>query len=326
MTRFEEWERVTTNQSKKKNGSYNYVSKEPEKFLFADKTLLLEHFSLFIRSQKFAFARKILGLFKGNFQEDDKLRLLESRLLRKEGKPEAANQILEGVKVRAGSDSFMLERAQVAKSLRDFSKARRYFTVLLKKGILPGYCHRQLGECYLEEEKFAKAEEALIQSLAFEPDSSSNWLQLAGIYQKNGKKKEEIHARAKAFSFDNRNQFLFNDLFKAYIEKGLLGRAYALVERNGQVTLPIASYIDFARACLEVGDLETSLKVLNKLLKKRYDEEQAFFLKGNVMVLLKQFERAIKCYAAALNLRPDWPEASSNLFNSKAPPRIFLFR
>ena len=66
-----------------------------------------------------------------------------------------------------------------------------------------------------------------------------------------------------------------------------------------------------------IGDLKTANSTLNRLIKIKYDVAEAYFLKGNLMVLLKQFSHAVENYFSALEYSPDWPEALSNLYNSK---------
>ena len=81
--------------------------------------------------------------------------------------------------------------------------------------------------------------------------------------------------------------------------------------------IPTEHLLDYSKACIESGDIKSAIISLNKLISKRHDVAEAYFLKGNIMVLLKEFSRAVECYRKALDYREDWPEALSNLYNSK---------
>ena len=80
---------------------------------------------------------------------------------------------------------------------------------------------------------------------------------------------------------------------------------------------PQRMLIDFSKSCIEIGDVKTANSTLNQLIKIKYEVADAYFLKGNLMVLLKQFSHAVENYFSALEYSPDWPEALSNLYNSK---------
>ena len=57
--------------------------------------------------------------------------------------------------------------------------------------------------------------------------------------------------------------------------------------------------------------------MFRKLIENEEKLPEAYFLLGNAMVFQKRFKDAVKAYRSAINFRNDWPEAISNLFNSR---------
>ena len=319
ITRLEEWERKSrTNQSSAKRERNLYITQNPESFLFADRTLLINNFDLFLKHRHFDSAEKVFSLFKENFHDDRELPLLNLRLLRKQGKHQQALKILNSAAGRYKKNfPFLWEKAQIANALGEIPKSRRIFHTLAKRGFIPGVCFQQIGECYLEEKKFEDAKKYYKKALVHLPDSFRIWNRLGKVHQELGEKSHEIKVLQKSFSLNPQNSSTFLTLFKSLVGIGSWTKAYQLCIRSKEIQVPVEYLLDFSKACIESGDIKSAIIALNKLISKRHDVAEAYFLKGNVMVLLKEFPKAVECYRKALDYREDWPEALSNLYNSK---------
>jgi predicted O-linked N-acetylglucosamine transferase (SPINDLY family)/glycosyltransferase involved in cell wall biosynthesis len=197
------------------------------------------------------------------------------------------------------------------------TSARRKFLSLAKKGFIPGVCFHHIGECYLDEKKFEDAKKYYKKALVHLPDSFRIWNRLAKVHQELGDKSDEINVLQKTLSLSPQNSSTFLTLFQSLVGIGSWTKAYQLCIRSKGIQIPPEHLLDFSKACIESGDIKSAIISLNKLISKRHDVAEAYFLKGNIMVLLKEFSKAVECYMKALDYREDWPEALSNLYNSK---------
>lgn len=317
MTRLEEWERAHTTPSQQKKKQYSYILEKPESFLFADRDLLIQNFQFHLRNRMWKESEKVLKLLKENFGGDADLILLESQLLRKSDQPSKAKTLLTKGGDESSTSSFLLEEALVTKALGEMTSARRKFLSLAKKGFIPGVCFHHIGECYLDEKKFEDAKKYYKKALVHLPDSFRIWNRLAKVHQELGDKSDEINVLQKTLSLSPQNSSTFLTLFQSLVGIGSWTKAYQLCIRSKGIQLPPKHLLDFSKACIESGDIKFAIISLNKLISKRHDVAEAYFLKGNIMVLLKEFSKAVECYMKALDYREDWPEALSNLYNSK---------
>ena len=316
ITRFEEWERANGTFAKKKK-QYAHIIDRPESFLFSDRELLIQNFQLHLRNKSYDQTDKILRLLKENFTADDDLVLLESQLLRKSGNPSKAKALFGSKPQSSARRAFDLEEALLARDLGEVTKARRKFLSIARGGFRPGLCYLQIAKDYFEQKKFEKAKEFYQKALIFLPDDAKSWSNLASVYKHLGDRTQEIKALQKSFSLNPKSRSIFSNLFRALTQFGAWKRAYDLCIRSKEINIPKECLLDFSKSCIEIGDLKTANSTLNRLIKIKYDVAEAHFLKGNLMVLLKQFSHAVENYFSALEYSPDWPEALSNLYNSK---------
>ena len=317
MTRLEEWGRANASTSQHRKKQYARILEKPQSFLFADRDLLMQNFQFHLRNRMWKESKKVLKLLKENFGGDADLILLESQLLRKSNHPSKAKALLNKKGNDSSTSSFLLEEAFVRKALGEMTSARRKFLSLAKKGFIPGVCLQQIGECYLEQKKFEEAKKYYKKALIHLPDSFRIWNLLAQVSQELGEKSNEIKALQKSLSLNPQNSSTLFTLFQSLVGVGSWTEAYQLCIRSKGIKIPIEHLLDFSKACIESGDIKSAIISLNKLISKRHEVAEAYFLKGNVMVLLKEFSRAVECYRKALDYREDWPEALSNLYNSK---------
>lgn len=317
MTRFEEWDRLIIRKTPRKTtrGS-SYVLDQPEKFLFADRDLLRGIFSKFIENKRFDFAQKILVIFEENFSGDCETAILRSELHRKEGNLSKSEEALSQVE-NPKESRVLFERGEIELAKRNFTKARRIFSSLAKKNFRAGDCLNAIGRSYLEEGKLGEAEKAFGKSVLVDPESRLAWSKLAEIHNSKQNLAQEIQSLRKVVALEPENVEALAAFVEALVRGGLFRKVHRLTIRSKLPFLPRSILFAFARSCIELGDMRRGLSTLDELIKDGYRLPETLLLKGNLMVLLKQFKQAVACYSEALDFKPDWPEAQSNLANSK---------
>jgi len=250
ITRLEEWGRANASTSQHKKKQYAHILEKPESFLFADRDLLMQNFQFHLRNQMWKESEKVLKLLKENFGGDADLILLESQLLRKSDQPSKAKTLLTKGGDESTTSSFLLEEALVTKALGEMTSARRKFLSLAKKGFIPGVCFQQIGDCYLEENKFEEAKKYYKKALVHLPDSFRIWNRLAKVHQELGNKSHEIKVLQKSLSLSPQNSSTFLTLFQSLVGIGSWTKAYQLCIRSKGIQIPTEHLLDFSKACI----------------------------------------------------------------------------
>ena len=321
ITRFQEWERkdkshqslVNTSKGKK------YLRKKPENFLFADQKLLEDFFERFLVNKKFKEAEDLLSIYEVNHFGEKETLLLKSRLLRTKGGSQKAKSIINlAIKNGLGQEpSVIMEVAQIHQACGNFATARRKYFSLLDKSYQKQLCILNIGDCYLAERKFQEAEETFTKAILLYPDSFRCWQKLAESRKELKKVAKEIQALKRAYSLSPQSKNIRDSLVDAYIRGGSTRRAYELIKTFNLRQATGGNLLKFGRVCLEIGDLSKAVWCFEQLIKREEKLPETHFLLGNAMVFQKRFNDAVKAYRTAIEFRNDWPEAISNLINSK---------
>jgi len=198
ITRFQEWERVNhASKTKLKNlEGKNYLFKNPERFLFADQKLLEDFLARFLSNSQFIEAENLIKIYEGNLFGEVQTALLTSKLNRKKGELLKAKSIIEQlVKNGHGKEPcVIMEYAKIEQKSEKFSSARRKYNTLVSKRFNPETCLMEIGECYLAEGKYKKAEDSFTKVILLYPGSFRGWKKLAVSRNKQGDLHQEIEA------------------------------------------------------------------------------------------------------------------------------------
>lgn len=321
ITRFQEWERESKSSHLRVNTSNgkNYLRKNPENFLFADQKLLEDFFHRFLTNKKFQEAEDLLNVYEANHFGEKETLLLKSKLQRTKGDVQKAKSIIDlAIKNGFGQEpSVVMEVAQIHQACGNLAAARRKYFSLFDKPYQKQICILNIGDCYLAERKFQEAEETFTKAILLYPDSFRCWEKLAQARKELKKLAKEIQALKRAYSLSPQSKNIRDNLFDAYTRAGSNGRAYELLKTFNLRQATGGDLLKFGRVCIEIGDLSKAVWCLEKLIGHEEKLPEAYFLLGNALVLQKRFNDAVKAYSAAIEFRNDWPEAISNLINSK---------
>ncbi len=314
ITRFEEWERVVSTHARKTIKGH-YILECPEKFLFADQALLAETCKYFIKQRQYQYAQKVLTLLQKNFGNQGEYILLKSCLLRNKGTVKYLADFWSKNKERDQDHEINFEYGLALSSIGEAQKAKKIFSSLAKKGFLPGKCFQNIAKIQVNQQELTGAVASLRKALIYAPDEAPTWRQLSIVHEMLLQKENAISAMQTAYSFDRSIRNL-ERLFRTLLADDRDIQAYSLMA-NSTLDVPNAILLDFAKVCVQLGDLERGEKHLRKLIKNSLHLADSYFLMGNLMVFKKKFREAYKYYSLALECKPNWPEAFSNLTNAK---------
>ena len=321
ITRFQEWERESKSSQLRVNTSNgkNYLRKNPENFLFADQKLLEDFFHRFLTNKKFQEAEDLLNVYEANHFGEKEILLLKSRLFLTKGNCKKARSIIDlAVKKGFGKEpEVIMADALILQQCGNYATARKRYLSLFYRSYQEQFCILKIGDCYLAERKFQEAEENFTKAILFYPDSSGCWEKLAQARKELKKLAKEIQALKRAYVLSPQSKNIKYSLFDAYTRAGSNGRAYELLKTFNLRQATGGNLLKFGRVCIEIGDLSKAVWCLEKLIGQEEKLPEAYFLLGNALVLQKRFNDAVKAYSAAIEFRNDWPEAISNLINSK---------
>jgi predicted O-linked N-acetylglucosamine transferase (SPINDLY family)/GT2 family glycosyltransferase/ubiquinone/menaquinone biosynthesis C-methylase UbiE len=320
ITRFQEWERL--NQSKELGRSVrkyqSYVTQNSESFLFAEEKLLSDHFLRFLNAKHFLYAEKLLKIFEDNRFDSLKSVVLKVKLLRAQKKYAKARHEIQNFPNGNNQPILLWELAEVEKEAGNYALARKTFSKLIKRKYRVTNCWSKIGEIFLAQANFPKAEHAHGKVILLNPDSFDGWSGLAKAFCEQGKFVQEANALEKAHALNPLNIRVSQKLFEAFLRMGNRGKAYQLLLQSKWEKYPKSLLLKVGQLYMDYGEISRAIECFDKLIENGSLIEEALFLKGNAMVTMKQFKSAVSLYSDALKYRPDWPEAYSNLVNSKA--------
>ena len=189
-------------------------------------------------------------------------------------------------------------------TIGEAQKAKRILSSLAKKGFLPGKCFRNIAKSQADKQELTGAGASLRKALIYAPDEAGIWRHLSIVHEMLLQKENAISAMQTAYSLD-KSINNFERLFRTLLAADRHKQAYLLVI-NSKLPIPKAILLDFAKVCVQLGDLERGEKHLRELVRYSLHLSDSYFLMGNLMVFKNMFREACKYYSLALECKPNW--------------------
>ena len=322
ITRFQEWEMAKRKLDLSEESSlkgYDYVLRKKENFLFSDKKILNEYFSIFLQKRNLGFAKKVLSILveKFSLEEDTKVKSAQFLFSGGENKKgeEALTKLLD-VNPKQIDASLLLAKHLIQQG--ETQKAARVLRHAKKYRPDHAFLFSLLSKCMLSNGKWKEAEENARISTILDSNLIAGWKALAQVHHKKRQTQKEIRILRHILDKEPKDLKVLDQLISALATLNLHRRIWSLGNQFGKKIMNVRSLEYCAQACYEVGDLTQCQYFVEKLLAGNPANENALMLRGNLAVACKQFHKAIINYKHVLQVIPDSLEALSNLANSKS--------
>ena len=322
ITRFQEWELAKRKQQLSKKSSqaeYGYVLNKKEVFLFSDRNILHEYFTIFLHQGNLKFAKHVLSILVKKFSHEEGTQFKSAQFLSASGKLKQAKatltQILQTnpkhLEASLLKQKLCAEEGDIKIALKVLREAKKYH---------PGSPRVFLGisKCMQGVGKWQEAERNARVSTLLDSSFNPGWKALSLIFKKQGNKKDEIRILRLLLDRDPQDLRILDHLITAYASLQLTQKIWSLCHHYEGRIVTIGSLLHCAQACYKLGDFKRCTFFVEKVLSDNPFNTNALMLRGNLAVALKQFSLAIGDYEKVLELKPDSSEVLSNLSNSKS--------
>ena len=322
ITRFQEWEmakRKLDLSEKSSLKAFDYVLRKKENFLFSDKKILNEYFSIFLQKRNLGFAKKVLSILVEKFSLEEDTKVKSAQFLFSGGENKKGEEVLTkllDVNPKQIDASLLLakhliQQGETQKAVRVLRQAKKYHPD-------HAFLFSLLSKCKLLNGKWKEAEENARISTILDSNLIAGWKALAQVHQKKEQTQKEIRILRHILDKEPKDLKVLDQLISALATLYLHRRIWSLGNQFGKKIMNVRSLEYCAQACYEVGDLKKCQYFVEKLLAGNPANENALMLRGNLAVAFKQFHKAIINYKQVLQVIPDSLEALSNLANSKS--------
>ena len=271
--------------------------------------------SLLLRANKVDVAQtKIQAMKKASGNHPLALYLQAYVDVRNGKNKEAYDGVLQVLRVAPGYVPAMLLASTLQLQRQDFAQAQENLTKILEKSPNLVIARRQMVAAYLGLREPAKAQEAL-QPLLKDAGDDIGVLNLAGqVYAMNGDftRSEEFFRRASVA--DPKNAQYRTRLGVSRLAAGETDQAFHDLEAASALDANnIQADITLIMAHLRRNETAKAMSAVQALEKKKPADPVTYNMKGGVLLASKDFAGARKAFDKALELKPDFLPAVSNL-------------
>ncbi|MDG1173573.1 MAG: glycosyltransferase, partial [Opitutales bacterium] len=322
ITRFQEWEITHKKQELSKKNllkEYDYVLKKKENFLFSDKKILHEYFSIFLHQRNLKFAKHILSILLEKFGHEEQTQIKLAKFHSASGKLKQAKQTLSDV---LHENPRQLEASLLKQKLccreGDIKSALSILREIKKYHPASARVYLAISKCLQESSKWKEAEKNARVSTLLDPSFKPGWRALSRIFRKQGKIKDEVQILRVLLQQDPKDLNVLDQLITALASFHSNRKIGSLCKQYEGKIFSASSLMHGAHACYEIGDFKRSVLFVEKLLVGDPANASALMLRGNIAVAGKQFAKAIRDYEKVLEIMPNCLEVLSNLSNAKS--------
>ncbi|MEI7554553.1 tetratricopeptide repeat protein [Candidatus Chlorohelix sp.] len=229
--------------------------------------------------------------------------------------------------------AFMVLMARIMRQLEQGTEALDYYRYALQLNPQDPALHNEMGEAYLEQQKFEDSVNACRKALQIEPNNSAYHynagiaaLRIATTPGQYSRRPEAYRQQAidflnKAIQLNPEMANYWYDLAQAYSTitdysqmKKALEQAISRSAAFESADAPQAKYMRFyAFTCLKLGENEEARQTLQKLREALPDDHQSVNDLGEISLLSGRYSEAYNFFRSAEHLSNDHPRYLANM-------------
>jgi tetratricopeptide (TPR) repeat protein len=134
-----------------------------------------------------------------------------------------------------------------------------------------------------------------------DPYNHRAWFNLGHAHMYFGNNEEAIEAFDFAFTIDEKFEFAYRDCAEVCIEIGQYEKALRCYRELLNHVKPDAQLLNRLGLCyVKLGDFNTAKAFLVRVLKEDEKNHEAMYLLGECLIVDKEWEKAMKCFKAAI--------------------------
>ncbi len=183
--------------------------------------------------------------------------------------------------------------------------------------------HFENGKGHFLKEDYKKAEKEFMKCLEKMPEHTGACFFLSQISYKKEKLEtalKQIEKAKKNFASMDRIRANLQQLFILELQEQKMIKEQRLIELRGQLSGGNLSASEQSKVRAAIGGVEADIGVIKSQLNKAIPESQEipadyFYLHGNILFKMKQFQEAFAQYKEAIRINPQYGDAYNNLAN-----------